>query len=174
MKIYTYIVILAFLGCSTALKTTSVHQEVEQEEEVDAYDFTEDTVVVSELDTHSEDSMVHPPNLVEYFEGDYFKAIEEAKNQGKNVFIDFTASWCAPCIQMDRETFSVKEVGERLNKGFINLRVDSEDFDYYILKEKYAIEQLPTFLIVSHKEKELYRITGFKFWNRLLDEIKNY
>lgn len=115
-----------------------------------------------------------PKNLVSYFEGDLDSALQVAKLQNKNIFIFFTAAWCAPCHRMDHETFSVEEVYSRMNSGFINVRIDAEDFDGYSLVQKYNVKAYPTFVMLSPKGKEEFRFSGFKFQRLLLEMLEGY
>ena len=170
MKNSLIIICLIGMACNTTKHTaaTSVSETVVFQDTIQ-----EKFAIVDSIEKLVE-AKKYPPVLVEFLEGPIEEAFIMAKKEKKNLFIDFTASWCAPCLQMDRETFSEKEVSDRLNSSFINVKLDDENFDGYTMKDRYNVSQLPTYLILSPNGKELYRIVGFKFWPRFLDEIKPY
>ena len=78
----------------------------------------------------------------------YEEAVEAAKTEGKQLFIDFYTDWCGPCKMMEREVFPQKEVGDYLNSRFVCIKLNAEKEG----KEKaglWEVKAYPTFVIVD-------------------------
>ncbi len=88
-------------------------------------------------------------NSVDFYSGSFESALTEAATKNKMVFVDFYATWCAPCQWMDKTTFRDRDVITRLNEDFIALKVNIDDFEGFELKERYGIKVLPTILIFN-------------------------
>ena len=54
------------------------------------------------------------------------EALEQAKVQGKMVFVDCYTTWCGPCKMMAQEVFSREDVGQFMNTRFVNVKLDME------------------------------------------------
>ncbi len=90
------------------------------------------------------------------------KAIKEAN---KPVLIDFSASWCAACKELDEETFSDTDV-INLMKRFELIRVDvskNSDEDK-AMQKRYAIVGPPAIIFYDRGNNELKdkKVVGFK------------
>ncbi|MEZ5001980.1 MAG: thioredoxin fold domain-containing protein [Chitinophagales bacterium] len=116
--------------------------------------------------------LVHAGDGIAFTSTTFDHVVTKAKTQGKLVFLDFTASWCMPCKQMDKETFSNKMVGDLVNKHFISFKVDNDYFWGMDIAEKYNVNALPTLLVVDADGNEVKRITGFQSAEKLLSELK--
>ncbi|HVZ79551.1 MAG TPA: cytochrome c biogenesis protein CcdA [bacterium] len=91
--------------------------------------------------------------------------LTRAEKDGKPVFIDFSASWCAPCKELEIKTFSNPKVHEAL-KGWVLLKADLTQFSsgpVEELKRTYGIMGVPTLVFVGKdgKEKKDLRAVGF-------------
>lgn len=90
----------------------------------------------------------------------YKEAIEAAKAEKKQVFMDFYTDWCGPCKMMTREVFPQKMVGDYMNKRFVCIKINAEKGDGVALADKYKIKAYPTFIVIDTTEKEIGRKMG--------------
>jgi thiol:disulfide interchange protein DsbD len=91
-------------------------------------------------------------------------AVGRATTQHRPMLVDFGASWCGACKELDEKTFPdsrVRSEGER----YVPLHVDATDDDdpeVSRLRKKYgALEGLPVVLLFDSDGKEAVRFTEF-------------
>ena len=108
---------------------------------------------------------------------DEAEAFETAKRENKLVMLDFYASWCAACKELDHQTYSDPAVAARLD-DYVNVKLDftrtSETTK--ALTEKYQIPGLPVVIFLDADGVTLKRFTGFVDAEEMLgilDEIEN-
>jgi uncharacterized protein YyaL (SSP411 family) len=71
----------------------------------------------------------HAHNPVEWYPwGD--EAFQKAKKENKLIFLSIGYSTCHWCHVMERESFENEEVAEILNKDFISIKVDREEYPH--------------------------------------------
>ena len=92
---------------------------------------------------------------IEFIES-YKKAIRLAKEQDKLVFMDFTATWCGPCKQLEKTTFAQDSIGDFFNENFINLKVDHKRRQ--TIFKKYGVKSMPTMLFVDGEGRVFYKL----------------
>ena len=80
--------------------------------------------------------------------------------------VDFSASWCLPCIELDKKTFSDPRVRDALaRRGLFKADMTKAAApETMALAEKYAILGVPTviFLDASGQERKDLRLVGFE------------
>jgi thioredoxin-related protein len=104
---------------------------------------------------------------------DFDKAVEAAKAQKKNLFVDFTGSdWCGWCIKLHQEVFEHPEFMEPIRKSFILVALDyprGEEAKAKVpnpernaaLQQQYAVRGFPTVLLMT-PEGEVFGRTGYR------------
>lgn len=105
--------------------------------------------------------IVHSQNQFVPDDVPYKTALENAKNQGKPLFVMLYADWCPHCNQMKKEVFSDSNVMDFLKKNFVCAWKNIEKEEGIALKNKFNTKSLPTFLFIDpNNETLLYALKG--------------
>ena len=105
--------------------------------------------------------------------------LEQAKSEGRPVIIDFYATWCAPCRELDEITFHDSDVVKK-SAGFVMVKIDLTSGDnptYQRLVEDFGIKGVPTvvFLDKIGNERRDLRLVEFMEpfeFMRLMEKIQ--
>jgi thioredoxin:protein disulfide reductase len=105
-----------------------------------------------------------------HWESSEFSALQRAALEHKPLLVDFGASWCGACKELEAKTFpdpSVRAQGAR----FVALHVDAtndDDLEVTRLRKKYgALEGLPVLLLFASDGNEAVRFTEYVPADRL-------
>ena len=100
---------------------------------------------------------------IRFFEGTWEEALQQAKKEGKMIFVDCYSDWCGPCAAMVKKIFPLKEVGDFFNRHFINLKCNTRKGEEgKVFKEKFKVVALPTYLFISNDGFVALRGSGYK------------
>ncbi len=100
-------------------------------------------------------------------------AVRAAMAGDRPVVLDFSASWCLPCKELDEKTFSRPEVAARL-AGFALFKVDLTRNDPVTdeLRRRYDVAGVPTIAFFrGGREVDGTRLTGFEAAPQFLDRL---
>lgn len=88
-------------------------------------------------------------------------ALDIAKRENKNIFIDTYAEWCVPCKSFERE-LRIPEVSAYFNNNYINVKIDVDKSQFAKeYKAKYGIVFLPTIVLLDQSGEVKYTIDKF-------------
>lgn len=113
-------------------------------------------------------------NFIKGSEVRFADVLAQAKRENKRVLVDFWATWCHACVQMNKTTFRDTRVGNMMNYSFVNYAVDVDhDADAKELVEKFNIKAFPTYLILNPDGTEYNRIVGSNPVERFAKALTN-
>ena len=98
------------------------------------------------------------------------------RSAGRPAVMDFGASWCLPCLELDKKTFSDPRVREALERRAL-FKADmtrSASAEVVALSDKYAILGVPTliFLNAAGSEQADLRLVGFESADDFLKRLE--
>ena len=97
---------------------------------------------------------------INFRQDDWQNVVSQAKAQKKLIFVDIYTTWCGPCKEMDKKTFTEASVGDKFNARFINYKIDAEKGFGINLAKRYNVTSYPTCLFIDANENPVYKQEG--------------
>ncbi len=102
------------------------------------------------------------------------QSVEELTAKGKPIFIDFYADWCAPCKQLERQTFNDAKVVAAFSE-FTLVKVDctKPDANTRAFMTKFNVSGMPTLIFLTPQGEEIkeLREIGFVSADKFLNSL---
>lgn len=116
-----------------------------------------------------------PPGArIEWLE-DYEAAQRVARERGKPMLVDFGASWCGACGELDRHTFTDTHV-VREAQDFVPVRIDlspgQDTPEKQAILKSYGHRGLPLVVLHDRSGREAHRITNFMGPQKFLELMR--
>ena len=115
------------------------------------------------------------PVGIKFFEGNWAKLLEKAKEERKYIFIEMYGNHCLYCTHMDTAVFTSPQVFPLYNQRFVSFKINySEgDFAYYDMAASYSVDltgkYLPILLYFDTEGNVLRKETGGKTTTEMID-----
>ncbi|PCJ67251.1 MAG: hypothetical protein COA58_02735 [Bacteroidetes bacterium] len=106
-----------------------------------------------------------------FIQEDWNKALELAKESGKPILVDFYTEWCGWCKVMDKKTFSVPSISEKIAADYIAVRLDAERGIGKMVAAKYRVSSYPTIGYFTSEGKLMGKISGYITADKFPDMI---
>jgi thiol:disulfide interchange protein DsbD len=95
------------------------------------------------------------------------KLLLEAKHQKKTVIIDFYATWCTPCRELENITFHDPAVVSEAAGHFVMIKVDLTQGGnplYEALLKQYEVKGVPTLVFINLQGREMrdFRLVDYR------------
>ncbi len=105
------------------------------------------------------DSLIAVETRVHWVKAPPESAMAQARRDGLPAFLDFYATWCAPCRWMDRVVYSDPLLSE-VAEGVVMIRVDIDRPEGRALAARFEVTAYPTLVYLSTSGKETLRWVG--------------
>ncbi len=109
---------------------------------------------------------------LEWFEGTYEQALEEAASSGRILFLDFWTAWCPWCKSMGKETYANAGVVEEFSTGVLCFSVDAESLEGRRIVASFGVRDFPSLLFLEPDGTPLDALSGFLTAPRLRAEVR--
>jgi len=88
-------------------------------------------------------------------------AIKRAAEEGRPLFVHFTAQWCQPCRELRETVYPDPIVASRL-KRFVRAEIDIESSEGEMSARHYGVQTVPVLMVMTPQGKEIrsLRVVG--------------
>jgi tetratricopeptide (TPR) repeat protein len=121
-------------------------------------------------------ALIFSPRLyaLEWMSGSFQEAQQRAKASHRWILVDFYATWCGPCHEMDEKVWSRDDVGQALSQSFVTIRRDGEAGEGEALVKRFHIVGYPTMLVLDAEAREVDRLMGAITPRDLIDTLRHF
>lgn len=102
-------------------------------------------------------------------------AAQTAQDEARPMLVDFTATWCGACKELDKITFADPEVSKEAGR-FLAVKVDATDDEDPVVAQtmqELNVVGLPTVLLFDSKGQEVRRFTDFVDAEQFLSALRS-
>ena len=110
------------------------------------------------------------PRQLVFIEDDFARARDQAKREGKLVFVDGWAPWCHTCLSMQREVLRDPKLAP-MAKSFVFVALDTDRDENADFVVRFPVKAWPSFFVLDPVD---LRIVGLRGGSMSLDEMQTF
>lgn len=114
-------------------------------------------------------------NTLSWVKVPYAEASQSARSLGKPLLVDFTATWCGACKELDKNTFADERVSAEAGR-FVAVKVDATDDEDPSVKSimtSLSVVGLPTVILFDSRGTEVTRFNDYVSPDEFLRHLRN-
>lgn len=108
-------------------------------------------------------------------QAEWLTSLEDAQQlaiaSNKFIVVDFWASWCRPCREMDLKSWNSPQVTDEL-EGYVKLKLDMDSNKQ--IASKYGVSSIPVMMILDANGKVVYQFSGYHDASSLKYELEKF
>lgn len=113
---------------------------------------------------------------VKFLDISFEQAFEQAKQEGKQVFVKYSTKGCAPCKIMDMNVYTNASIAKKMNKNFVCIKLDpmKDKSLTKLAREVHKIPGFPTMLFFKNEGDMISKVVGGKSveeFKKLLSDV---
>lgn len=115
-----------------------------------------------------------PARQLSWQEIPFEQAQAAARSENKPILVDFTASWCGACKELEAKTFSDEKVSFEAGR-FVAVKIDATDDEDPVVEQlmsNLSVVGLPTVILFDSKGNEVKRFTDFVRADQFLSALR--
>jgi thioredoxin-related protein len=107
------------------------------------------------------------------WEQNYDAGLEKAKKDKKLVMVDMYTDWCGWCKKLDKDTYSDKDVADKLAKDFIAVKLNPEKSPQGAkLAKQFGTTGYPQIVFLNADGNKVFEINGYLPPQQFLKELQ--
>jgi thioredoxin:protein disulfide reductase len=105
---------------------------------------------------------------------DVDSCLKAGKESGRPILMDFWATWCEKCIELEKTTLAHESVTQVLKRRFVFCKIDCTKKSAKVkqIKKRFGVGGLPTLVILDSKQKPAKNVVGTVSPKELLKILK--
>ncbi|MFH2010554.1 MAG: cytochrome c biogenesis protein CcdA [bacterium] len=102
------------------------------------------------------------------------KCLAAAKKAKRPILMDFWATWCEKCIELEKTTLAHPRVAKVLKRRFVFCKVDctKKNDQTKATKQRFGVKGLPTLVLIDSNGKRVKNVVGLVTPDELLKILK--
>jgi thiol:disulfide interchange protein DsbD len=88
--------------------------------------------------------------------------LKAGQESGRPILMDFWATWCEKCIELEKKTLAHETVAAALEKRFVFCKIDCtrKSAQVKAIKKRFGVGGLPTLVILDSKQQRVRNVVG--------------